>query len=356
MDIPTRGEIIREVRERGELIAAVLPFHYPRALLRAYGFHPMEVWGPPQVDHRRGVQHFPEYTCDIVQKATFFLKSPEAAEVDCILIPHTCDSLQGMGSVFIDFIKPEKPVVTLYHPRGRRESDLIFIEKELRSLAKKLGDISGKSVRSGDIEREMEIENAVTRLYEDVALNREEYALSDKDFYRALRSREYLPPDRFIALLESLPKGTPPVTENPIMMSGIVPEPMDIFDSINRFGGHVAIDDFACCSRRIYREFEERDPFVSLARQMISMTPDSTVSTPYLERIDFLKKRMESKNARGLLVYDVKFCEPELFYIPLIEKAMKEEGWPFLFVEIELATEIPHQVLNRINAFMEVLS
>ncbi len=120
--IPTRKEVIEKVKQQGMQLGGVMPFHYPRALLRAYDIHPMEIWGPPHVDPMVGSQHFPEYTCQIVQKATGFLQSEQAEEIDCILIPHTCDSLQGMASVFLDFIKLPQPVFTLYHPRGRRAS------------------------------------------------------------------------------------------------------------------------------------------------------------------------------------------------------------------------------------------
>ncbi|MCG8616587.1 MAG: 2-hydroxyacyl-CoA dehydratase family protein, partial [Desulfobacterales bacterium] len=109
MKIPSRKAVIQNIREQGGKIAAVLPYHYPRALLRAHNIFPVEVWGPPHVDDMAGVQHFPEYTCKIAQKATHFLSGPGAGAVDCILIPHTCDSLQGMASVMADFIRPEKP-------------------------------------------------------------------------------------------------------------------------------------------------------------------------------------------------------------------------------------------------------
>ncbi len=127
MNIPTRKETIREVKEKGFRIGAVMPIHYPRALMRAFRIHPMEIWGPTHVDPMEGRQHFPEYTCQIVQKATRFLQTKVADEIDCILFPHTCDSLQGMATVLIDHSSLKLQTFTLYHPRGRRDSDLNFM-------------------------------------------------------------------------------------------------------------------------------------------------------------------------------------------------------------------------------------
>ena len=107
--LTARKAIIERVRGLGRKVVAVLPFHYPRALLRAYRLHPIEVWGPPHVPRDQGSQHFQAYTCDIVVKATAFLLRGGMDPVDAILVPHTCDALQGMASVAADFLKPRSP-------------------------------------------------------------------------------------------------------------------------------------------------------------------------------------------------------------------------------------------------------
>lgn len=52
-------------------------------------------------------------------------------------------------------------------------------------------------------------------------------ALTDADFYRAVRAREYLLPEDFVALAEALPAGDPvvPAPAVPLVLSGIVTEP-----------------------------------------------------------------------------------------------------------------------------------
>lgn len=359
MQIPTRKEIIAEARAGGGLVAAVLPFHYPRALLRAHGIHPVEVWGPPHVDDMAGSVHFPEYTCKIAQKATHFLSGPGAGAVDCILIPHTCDSLQGMASVMADFIRSEKPVFTLYHPRGRRQSDLVFLAEELRCLSGNLSRASGATPDDAGLWAAMSAEDEAFRVFSRMALARASYNVTDREFYTFLRSGEYLPPETFIRLAGEIPGGRPGLPGPGLMLSGIVADPLDLFDRINAYGAHVACDDLACCSRRIYSPVRGRagdDPWLAMAEQLMSMPPDPTVSTPYQQRFDYLLARMEAANARGMLVYDVKFCEPELFYMPMLEEAVRSRGYGFLYVETELAPDIPHTVLNRINAFVEVIS
>lgn len=59
--IPQRRDVIKDIKNRGELIAAVLPIHYSRALLRAFDIFPIELWGPPKVDVSLGGAHLQPY-------------------------------------------------------------------------------------------------------------------------------------------------------------------------------------------------------------------------------------------------------------------------------------------------------
>ncbi|MBU2644092.1 2-hydroxyacyl-CoA dehydratase family protein [bacterium] len=356
MKIPDRKTVIDDAIASGYRIGAVLPFHYPRALLRAYDIYPVELWGPPRVDAMDGRQHFPEYTCQIVLKATRFLLSPQADSVSCMLIPHTCDSLQGMASVIKDFIPMDKPVFTLYHPRGRRKSDLTYIEQELRSLGRKLEAFTGKSPDDKRLLAEIEREEAANTVFGHMCQHRDQYSVSDKRFYTCLRSREYLSPEQFIEQAQGLPRGRAELAGPRLMLSGIVPEPLDLFDHINGFGAHVVTDDLACYSRRIYQGGDASDPYQRLARIMISMPPDPTVSTPYSERFTYLTDRIRQNRVQGIIVYNPKFCEPELFYLPMLEDAVRAMGCSFLFIEHELSSDVPQQILNRINAFVETLT
>lgn len=102
--IPHRSEVIRAHKEKGGSVAAVLPIHYPRALLRAFNVLPVEVWGPPGPQPGRGAGHLQSYVCSIVGNALGFLLSGGLEETDVVVVPHACDSLQGLGSLLIDFI------------------------------------------------------------------------------------------------------------------------------------------------------------------------------------------------------------------------------------------------------------
>ncbi|GBD93757.1 (R)-2-hydroxyglutaryl-CoA dehydratase subunit beta [bacterium BMS3Abin05] len=356
IDLPSRKKVIREFQKKGGKIAAVLPIRYPRELFRAFGFLPVEVWGPPHADVTLGGSHLQSYTCDIVRNAVSFLLSGGLDRTDLILVPHTCDSLQGMGSVLLDFVHPKQKVLTLYHPRGVRKADFDFLTEELKRLCGELSGWTGGEPPPGAfweaIYREETADRALARLYRD----RELLGLSDREFYRIVRSREFLPAEDFIENEKKLARREKRSTSGvPILLSGIVPEPMDLFDEIETMGARVVADDLACGTRRLYKSGHSEDPFVRMAERLFSAPPDPTRGSPISERADHLKNLIRKSGAKGVLIYDVKFCEPELFDVPLLRKKLEAEGTPVNYVEFEMGKILSQQTLTRIEAFIEMI-
>jgi benzoyl-CoA reductase/2-hydroxyglutaryl-CoA dehydratase subunit BcrC/BadD/HgdB len=333
-----------------------MPIHYPRAMLRAHRLHPIEIWGPPQVARHEGNRHFQAYACDIVVKAMAFIRSGGIDETCAILVPHTCDALQGMGSVLTDFVRPHQRVLTLYLPRGRRNSDRDFLRDELGRLAQTLVEVGGYEPTAADWVEAFEAEDAADAALANLYRRRTELAISDRDFYTVVRSREYLTAEQFCERAASLPEGEAPRRGAGLMISGIVADPLELFDRIDDMGAHVAGDDLACGYRRVYSPSNEHDPLVRTVDRLMSCPPDPTCGTPIHERVEALQSRMRALGAKGLLIYDPKFCEPELFDVPLLRKHLNAAGFPVLHVEHEMGEALPHQVLSRIEAFVETLS
>ncbi len=354
--IPSRLEVIDHVRALGREVVAVMPIHYPRALLRAHRLHPMEIWGPPHVTRHEGSRHFQAYTCDIVVKATSFLRSGGIEACKAILVPHTCDALQGMASVLTDFLDPDQRVLTLYLPRGRRTSDRDFFRNELQRLSSELAEVSGHEPTKTDWQEAFEAEGRADAALSDLYRRREQLAVSDRAFYQVVRSREYLTAEQFCEQAAGVPEGPRPRNGVALVISGIVAEPLELFDQIDSMGAHVVADDLACGFRRVYAPSMQSDPFERSAARLLKGPPDPTCGAPVRDRVDALQTRMRAAGAKGLLIYGPKFCEPELFDVPLLRKHLHDAGFPVLHVEFEMGETLPHQTLSRIEAFVETLS
>lgn len=357
MTIPPRKEVIQEIKNRGGLVGAVLPIHYSRALLRAFDIYPIEVWGPPKVDVSLGGAHLQAYVCSIVHNALSFLKMGGLDDADMILIPHTCDSLQGLTTVLMDLIKPEQSVFSLYLPRGKREEDVAFLADELRSLATRLAELTGKQPPNAALLEAIKREEASDLLLSKLYKARQDMGLSNIDFYRLVRSREYLPAEHFSELAEETMKTTGETRAGiPVIISGILPEPMEVLQMIDEMNGQIVADDLACCGRRLYKPGTSSDPFRRMAERIAYAPPDPTRGNPIEERVKYLAEMARSSGAKGIIFYEVKFCEPELFDLPNLRNSLKEMGLASIIIEIDINNPLPRQVATRIGAFLEMLA
>ena len=59
---------------------------------------------------------------------------------------------------------------------------------------------------------------------------------------------------------------------------------------------------------------------------------------------------------RGVVIHVVKFCEPELFDVPVIQRTFTERGLPVLSLEGELERQLSGQAVTRLEAFVEMLA
>ncbi len=341
----SRKSIIQKLKNSKKLIAAVYPIYYPKELFKAFDVHPFEVWGPPAISDKSGSAHLQSYICSIVKNGLSFLLDRGLEVADIIVIPHCCDSLQGFGSIVKDFINIEKPVITFYLPRNNRKVDIEFLATEFENIYKKLSKITGKKPSYEDLLNSINLEEKI-----------DEILLKVND-YNILRLREFLPDEDFIRLIEdSLSKGKIKKDEKvPIIISGIIPEPKEILNIIEEAGGYIAADDLACIRRRIYPKGKSKNPFIRMAERILNGPPCPMKNSSIRDRINFLANLVNKTKAKGIIFYNIKFCEAENFYHPFIINYFKEIGISCLKVEVDLNSSISAQIITRIRAFIEML-
>lgn len=355
MDIPSRLDTIRQHKADGGRIAAVLPVHYSRALLRAFGYLPVEVWGPPGRNTTKGDAHVQAYACSIVRSSLSFLLSGGLDTADVVVVPHACDSLQGLGSMLLDFIRPDQAVLPLYIPRGEGGPGTVFLARELAQQAEMLAERTGSRPNDDTlmaaIAREEEADIVLNALFDA----RPGLDLDDSTFFDVARSREYLPAERFVDLGREALTHTGTPRGVPMILSGIVPEPRTVIDVIGEAGGLIVANDLACFGRRRYPVGTSDEPFTRMAERLLGGPPDSTLGSPIAARADHLIEMAEQFGARAVVFVEVKFCEPEAFYLPILHKRLGNAGLRTLTVELDVSDALPHQVVTRLEALLETI-
>jgi benzoyl-CoA reductase/2-hydroxyglutaryl-CoA dehydratase subunit BcrC/BadD/HgdB len=339
-----------------------MPIFYPKPLLTAMNICVAEVWGPPGQTHDAEMGRIQTYVCPIVRNALAFLAGGGAELVDGLLFPHTCDSIQGLATVLPDLGGWTKPVVHFIHPRGpRRESTVAYLNKEFRSFATDLEAFTGKSLDPARLGWALDLHKQIDLLTAKLLSRRAYLDLDDLTFYQALRKGEYLWPEDYLEELKGLEaRLSDKVVQKgvPLMITGIVPEPMSLFENLSEAGAYIAADDYAAIGRRVlaYPDTLPNDPFEALVESYFTAPPCSTRALTINLRRDYLSGLLKSSGAKGVIIHNIKFCEPELYDIPLLKKRFAELNIPVLYMESELEPELSGQSVTRLEAFVEMAS
>lgn len=366
VDTPTGGCSTRRVprreyiRRQGRRSLAVLPILHPRELLTALDLLAVELWGPPGPP-RGDAGRLQTYVCAVARNALAFLGSGKADVVDGLLVPHTCDSLQGLATLLSDFGGWSKEVFVFQHARGDdRPSARAFVEGELRSLAASLEAWSGRRLDPDRLAWALRLHAGIDARRAALLDGRSRLPIDDAELYALLRRGEWLWPEEHLAELDSAVArlGSEPVQRGvPILVTGYVPEPSGLLAALNHAGAFVAADDYAAVGRRIARgpASDGGDPWAALVDRIFSYPPCPTRGADQAARMRHIEGLLDRSGARGVLVHVQKFCEPELFDVPAIRKTFAARGVPVVVLEGELERELSGQAETRVEAFVEML-
>jgi len=358
--IPSRPEHLQAWRASGGKVCAAFPAQYPKELLWAHGVLPVEVWDPP-LAAARTPGHLQPYICSVVRQGLELLLSGVGGQVDAILFPHTCDSLQNLASLVSDYLKPAAPSLFFYHPKeplGAPAGE--FHLDQLAALDRRLGELFGPRP-DGALEQALDWSRRLAGLYAQAYARRAagELAAPAAEFYRVLRAGEYLHPQEFIPLLEAWLAADPGQrrSQGPVVvLSGVLPGPADLLAALDKLGLAVGHDDLLSMSRRLLHPAPgQGEPLAALAESYLAMPPCSTRGSPLAQRLAWLQGLAAGSKARGVVFSVVKFCEPELFDLPELRRGLKQAGLPSLVLEVDVSQEAGGQAATRLEAFGEML-
>ena len=342
-------------------MCAVFPAQYPKELLWAHGVLPMEVWDPPLAP-ARAQGHLQPYICSVVRQGLELLLAGGMDEVGAILFPHTCDSLQNLASLVADYLEPPAPSLFFYNPKAPFAAAAKgYYVSQLQALENDLALLFGPQA-SGAMAQALEWSRSLSGLYAQAYARRAagELGVSAAEFYRVLRGGEYMHPQDYIPLLEAWLDQAPASGGNDgpgLVLSGVLPSPPDLMETIDGLGFRVVHDDLISMSRRLlYPPPGAGHPLEALADCFLAMPPCSTRGSSLSERLAWLKGLASSGKAQGVVFSVVKFCEPELFDLPELRRGLKEAGLPSLVLEVDVNQEVGGQAATRLEAFGEMLS
>jgi len=346
---------------QGKKVVLTAPVYTPEEIIHSMGLIPMGAWGA-DIELNEAKRYFPAFICSIAQSIVELGMTGAYDGASAIVIPSLCDSLKVLGQNF-KYAVPSIPMIPMTYPQNRKPAygaafTKAGYERVIRDLEAATGAVFSDEALATSI-RVYNAHNAVMRRFASLAAQHAELsAAARSDVFKSAWFMEKSEHTALVTALCNALEAQPADTAGiPVMISGILADSPSFNEILDQFGLRIVADDVAAQSRQYLTDAPETQPALdALSAKFSAMDQCSVLYDPAKTRCEFIAETACKAGAKGVLLVLTKFCDPEEFDIPLIQRACEARGLACTVVEIDRQMVNYEQARTIVETFRDVLA
>jgi benzoyl-CoA reductase/2-hydroxyglutaryl-CoA dehydratase subunit BcrC/BadD/HgdB len=333
----------------------------PVPLIEAAGFSPYRIFpeskSPDQAGH---LLH--DNLCPHVKKVLDRALAEDLPDLEGMVFINSCDAMRRLTDAWHE-ARPDDKIILLDLPSATDSLSLDFLSQEYERLAKILFKWNEKPFSIEIILDKIINWNLLAASVRKIekTMSRDYFPGIASGLQRIINTAATDSTDKAMAMAQKkvAPEGSAKVGLAPIFVFGNLLFDPKVYDLFEKWNVHVTASDF-CTSSRFITQVDTRfddNIFRSLAASYLTQTPCArTMDTTKPGSIaQTIVKQAKENNAKGVIGFTLKFCDPYLARIPMIRQALQKESIPFLMLEGDCTMGSMGQQQTRIEAFTEML-
>ena len=159
-------------------------------------------------------------------------------------------------------------------------------------------------------------------------------------------------------ITEGLKKETPkPYKGKKVIVTGLMTEPVEILDIFEENDIAIVGDEMSLGSRqwRTPARRDVTDVYQRMAYMVADQKGDTFLYEPEKLRGQIMIDDVKAEKADGIVIFMMKFCDPEEYDYPIYKKEVEAAGVPMLYLEVDQQLNSFEQIRTRIQSFNEML-
>jgi len=367
------GEILAtlcELKNQGRRLVGCFPLYPPLELLHSFGLTPVTLWGLSSevTDLRKSDRHLQNYTCHVARCLTEFVLGDAHALLDALFMYNACDTLRNLPEIIEEGLKEEGarllPLFRLHVPAVAKERTGVraYLKDRVTSMVCDLEEFTGRPFSPETFLASIDLYRSQRELCAEIEDAACRGMVPFPTFVRILQLAHVLPVEAHLELLDAeIPEedDLPPhdLRHPGVMISGILPPPRQLLETMEASGLRVVANDIASLKRSLgYNPAPTADPGEYYGDFYLNHYPCSTLLASSDRRIETIRRAVHDSGAEGFIFFGEKFCEYEYFEFPHLEGMLRAQGIQTLFLELTGQTgEGLDAPRNRLEAFAEML-
>jgi len=355
------GTVLKHEKETGRPVIGVMPAYFPMELIYAAGGYPVQLWGN-KLPLEKSDAYLQAYCCSVARSVLELELIGGAEMVKAYAFTSLCDTLINLREIYRRLFP--KPTLELAIPITRTvEAREQYLDSIVQNVISGIEEITGKKITPDSLSKAAHLyghgRSLQRKLYK-IRL-RKPGLMKNYDFYTAIKTGFFLPAGVYNEMLETLlaklenlqaPEGKRPK----LLLSGMVFDPIQVYNIFDELGADIVDDDFANGWRSVSKKkLQVGNLLEGITEFLFNPAPCCCIYNPDNDRHPYLLNKVKQSGADGILFWYVKFCEPDAFDRPQLMKRFKKEGIPAAYIDIELSMTNFEAIKTRIGAFCEIL-
>lgn len=287
----------------------------------------------------------PKYTCPYLKTIIeFFIKN--GWKEKNIIFTDGCDSSRRIFEIFkeLNFLKN---YFYLKVPFNENIEDIIFFKNQLNNIYKTLNenvdyDKLIESVNLYNLGRKK-----LLQIFNDFKFYKGSYKIYLNSLFQIIDIKD------FLNLKIDLDEEKLNIEKKFYLFSTVYP--INFIEYLESLGIIIDYDDSCFGERNLSLiELENNDPILSIAKYYLNR--EGCVRKREIDKkLEKLIKRFKEKDLKGVIIYNLKYCDPLIFSLPIIKNRLNKEKIPLLVIEDDFTLNIKSQIRTRVEAFLEMM-
>lgn len=358
------GKTILATREEtGKDLVGCFPLHTPEEVVYAAGCVPVGMWGG-RTEIQLADKYLQSFCCSIMRTNVELAMRGTYDMLKAVIIPTFCDTMKCIVEN-MKLAMPKVPTIAMAYPQHRiLSAGVEYTVSEIKRVRHQLELILGKIITERQIEEAFaiyeEYRQAMRRFTEtsaehpDIITARKRHLLIKAGQFmdKAIYTRMIKEINR--GLEDELPSG---FQGTRVVVTGLLAEPIEMLEIFDE--NHVAIgaDDLSLGSRlwRTPAREDVTDVFQKMAWRVADQKGDTFFYDSEKKKGQMLLDLVKEKEADGIIVLMMKFCDPEEYDYPIYKEEVESASVPMLYLEIDQQLTSFEQIRTRVQSFTEML-
>ena len=354
--------VTEQIKETRKDAFGCFPIYTPEEIIYAAGLLPIGMWGG-KTELKLADRYLQSFCCSIMRSNIEYGMKGTYNMLKGIILPTFCDTLKCICENWKVAV-PQVPIVPIVYPQNRNiDAGFTYIVEELQRVKGELEKRIGKAISSDDLEAAWELYEEYRRTMREFTDVAAEYPhiIGSKSRHLIIKAGYFMDKKAYTRDIRDIIAGLnaeekKPFAGNRVVATGLLAEPVELLDIFEENQVAFAADDLAQESRQFRTPGRSQGSFFEkMAGRICDQKGDTFLYEEEKTRGQMLIDLVREKKADAVVIFMMKFCDPEEFDYPIYKKELEAAGIPMLYLEIDQQIDSFEQIRTRVQSFTEML-